>query len=192
MSGQLDLGGAGLGAPEGFRYRPELLTVEQERELLTRIEPLPFTAFEFHGYVGKRRVVSFGWKYDFANRRVEEVQPIPEFLLPARRFAAEFAGLEPSALEQILVTEYRPGSAIGWHRDKAEFGQVIGLSLVGACPFRFRRRRGTKWDRYTQELAPRSVYLLTGPARTEWEHSIPAVTVLRYSITFRTLRHAPA
>jgi alkylated DNA repair dioxygenase AlkB len=187
MPGQLDLLADESAVPEGFVYRAELLTTGEERDLLREVHRLPFKAFEFHGFVGKRRVVSFGWKYDFAQRRVEEARPLPDFLVPVRQSAAAFAGLTPERLEQILVTEYQPGSAIGWHRDKKEFGDVIGVSLVGSCQFRFRRRRGTDWERYTRELAPRSAYLLRGPARTEWEHSIPAVSELRYSLTFRTL-----
>ena len=35
---------------------------------------------------------------------------------------------------------------------------------------------------------PGSAYLLSGPARREWEHSIPALEALRYSVTFRNLR----
>jgi alkylated DNA repair dioxygenase AlkB len=88
----------------------------------------------------------------------------------------------------VLVTEYVPGAAIGWHRDKAVFGDVVGVSLVSACVFRIRRTSGTAWERNSFRLEPRSAYLLRGPARTEWEHSIPAVDSLRYSVTFRTLR----
>ena len=190
MSGQMDLLSDGVAGPEGFAYRADLITVDEEAALLENIQRLPFQSFEFHGYVGKRRVVSFGWKYDFTRRRIAETLPVPDFLLPLRSIAALFAGLQPTGLEQILVTEYEPGAGIGWHRDKPEFGDVIGVSLGGSCPFRFRRKKEDRWERFTTTLEPRSIYLLRGPSRTVWEHSIDSVPGLRYSITLRTLATA--
>jgi alkylated DNA repair dioxygenase AlkB len=133
-------------------------------------------------------VVSFGWKYDFSAERVRKIDPIPEVLFPLRERAGTFAGLEPRALEQVLVTEYTPGAAIGWHKDKAVFDQVVGVSLGSACTMRFRKEAGSKWERINVRLDPGSAYLIAGPARTEWEHSIPPVTALRYSVTFRSMR----
>ncbi|HEU5273043.1 MAG TPA: alpha-ketoglutarate-dependent dioxygenase AlkB, partial [Xanthobacteraceae bacterium] len=101
--------------------------------------------------------------------------------------AARFAGLDSSALEHALLIEYGPGAAIGWHRDRPQFGDVIGISLLSPCTFRLRRRGGAKWERRSIAAEPRSAYLLRGPSRTEWEHSIPPLETLRYSITFRTL-----
>ena len=96
--------------------------------------------------------------------------------------------MKPTELQQVLVTEYEPGAAIGWHRDKAVFGEVIGISLLSSCTFRLRRKVGTTWERVSVTAEPRSAYLLSGPSRTEWEHSIPAVEALRYSVTFRNMR----
>ncbi|MFL5382089.1 MAG: alpha-ketoglutarate-dependent dioxygenase AlkB [Longimicrobiaceae bacterium] len=174
--------------PEGFRYQAEVLPSEEERELVERIGELPLKEFEFHGYVGKRRVISYGWHYDFGERKLSQAEEIPPFLLPVRERAAAFAGVAPEDLPHALVTEYGPGAAIGWHRDKGVFGDVIGVSLVSPCVFRLRRKAGAKWERYSLTAEPRSAYLLRGPSRTEWEHSIPAVDALRYSITFRTLK----
>jgi alkylated DNA repair dioxygenase AlkB len=194
MTPQLDIfGGAeasepGPPLPEGFLYQPELIGTQEEAAILAQIRELPFREFEFHGYTGKRRVVSFGWQYDFTARQLRKVDDIPAFLLPVRSTAAEFAGLRPEALQHVLVTEYGPGAAIGWHRDKAVFGEIVGISLLAACTFRLRRDVGNGWERVKLEAAPRSAYLLSGPARSEWEHSIPPVESLRYSITFRNLR----
>jgi alkylated DNA repair dioxygenase AlkB len=149
-----------------------------------------FPNFEFHGHIGNRRVVSFGWRYDYAGRRLQKADDIPEFLLGIRSVAAIFADLEPEAFQQVLVTEYGPGAGIGWHRDKAVFGQVVGVSLLSPCVFRLRQAIGAKWERVNFAPEPRSAYLLSGPARSEWEHSIPPVDVLRYSITFRNLRES--
>lgn len=78
--------------------------------------------------------------------------------------------------------------SFGWHRDKGVFDEVVGISLVSPCNFRFRRKAGSTWERYSLTVEPRSAYLLRGESRTIWEHSIPGVEALRYSITFRSLR----
>jgi alkylated DNA repair dioxygenase AlkB len=174
--------------PEGFQYQPEFLTKDEERGLIDRFQHLPFKEFEFHGFLGKRRVVSFGWKYDFSARRLRESEPIPEFILPIREKAAAFAAIDPQAIAHVLVTEYSPGTAIGWHKDRPHFEDVIGISLASECVFRLRRKSGSSWQRGSITLAPRSVYVMRGPVRNEWEHSISALTSLRYSITFRNLR----
>jgi alkylated DNA repair dioxygenase AlkB len=174
--------------PEGFQYQPEFLTKDEERDLVVHLQDLPFKEFEFHGFLGKRRVVSFGWKYDFSAGKLRESEPIPEFIEPIREKAAEFADIEPQTLAHVLVTEYSPGTTIGWHRDRPQYEDVIGISLGSECVFRLRRKAGSSWQRRSITLAPRSVYALRGPVRNEWEHSIPAVARLRYSITFRNLR----
>jgi alkylated DNA repair dioxygenase AlkB len=179
---------AGPELPEGFRYQPDVISADDERGLLERIRELPLKEFEFHGFTAKRRVISYGWKYDFEAREVREAEAIPSWLLPLRERAARFAGITPDQLQQALVMEYDVGTAIGWHRDKAVFGDVIGISLLSSCRFRLRRKAGTKWERASLVADARSAYLLRGPSRTEWEHSIPAVDALRYSITFRNFR----
>ena len=190
--GLFDAAGPGEPAlPNGFRYQPNLITPIEEADLVRHIETLKFQAFEFHGYTGKRRVVSFGWRYDFAERELRKADDIPPFLLPLRGRAAAFAGLGPDSLQHVLVTEYAPGAAIGWHRDKAVFAEVVGISLLAPCRFRLRRQQGDTWQRAAVTAEPRSAYLLSGPARTEWEHSIPPVDRLRYSITFRNFRARP-
>jgi alkylated DNA repair dioxygenase AlkB len=178
--------------PEGFRYLLDFLDADEERDLVERIRPLPMTPFDFHGYLANRRVVSFGWRYSYDDRTLQQAEALPDFLLPVRATAAAFAGLAPEELPHALVTEYRPGTPIGWHRDKSVFGDVIGISLLSPCTFRFRRKSGSAWERYSFTAEPRSAYLLRGPSRTVWEHSIPEVTELRYSITFRSLKGRPA
>jgi alkylated DNA repair dioxygenase AlkB len=187
---QLSLFGAGAKLPGGFQYQPDLVLPDQEQRLVERIRQLPLKEFEFQGYVGKRRVMSYGWQYDFNERMLRRTEDIPSWLLPLRELAAGFAGMQPNDLQQVLVTEYDVGAAIGWHRDKAMFGQVIGISLLSSCRFRLRRKVGTAWERASLIAEPRSAYLLNGPSRTEWEHSIPAVDALRYSITLRNFLQA--
>ena len=173
--------------PPGFKYRQGLLDPDQEQSLLAEIKGLPFREFEFHGFVGKRRVVSFGWRYDFNGGGLARTKEIPAFLMLVRKQAADFAEVSDQNLQQVLVTEYGPGAAIGWHKDRSVFGDVVGISLLSSCTFRLRRKIGTRWQRAHLTVEPRSVYLLRGPSRTEWEHSIPAVSTHRYSITFRNV-----
>ncbi|MGC2592534.1 MAG: alpha-ketoglutarate-dependent dioxygenase AlkB [Xanthobacteraceae bacterium] len=178
--------------PAGFRYAPDLIDAAAETRLVEAFADLPFKEFEFHGFLGKRRVVSFGTRYDFNGGGVKQAEPMPPFLLPLRDRAALFAGLAPDRLAHALVTEYRPGTAIGWHRDRPHYDDVIGISLLSPCTFRMRRKRGSGWERAATRLDRRSIYLMRGPSREDWEHSIPAVEELRYSVTFRSLREATA
>jgi alkylated DNA repair dioxygenase AlkB len=174
--------------PEGFVYREEVLSAEEERHFVEHLALLPFAAFEFHGFLGRRRIVSFGWRYDYAGRQIRPSAQLPEFLLPLRERAAEVAGLSAESLHQVLVTEYAPGAPIGWHRDKPMFQDVVAISFLAPCVLRFRRRLRDGWERRSLDVMPRSAYLLRGGARTEWEHSIPPLSALRYSVTFRNLR----
>ena len=174
--------------PPGFRYQADILSPAEECDLLASFADLPFREFEFQGFLGKRRVVSFGWRYDFNTRELQQTEYIPSVLRPCRERAARFAGLRPADLQQVLVTEYPAGAGIGWHRDKVVFGDVVGLSLAAPCVFRLRRKTGSTWQRASLIIDPRSAYLLRGPARSEWEHSIPSVDRRRYSITFRNFK----
>jgi alkylated DNA repair dioxygenase AlkB len=174
--------------PEGFVYRPEFLSRAEEADLAAWLATLPFEAFQFRGYEGRRRVVSDGWKYDFTRSHLDKADDIPEELLPVRARAAELAGHAPEDLQQVLLNEYQPGAPIGWHRDRPIFAEVVGISLLAPCNFRFRRRIEGGFERASVTLEPRSAYLLSGPARTVWEHSIPPVEAHRYSITFRNFR----
>ena len=171
--------------PRDFRYEPDFLSRKEEHSLLQQIEPLPFREFEFQRFTGKRRIVSYGWRYDFNGGGLSKTADMPAFLSGIRARAENFAGIEPGALQQVLITEYKPGAAIGWHRDRSVFGDVVGISLLSSCTFRLRLKAGHRWERRNLAAEPRSVYLLRGPSRTEWEHSIPGVDSLRYSITFR-------
>jgi alkylated DNA repair dioxygenase AlkB len=187
-AGQLDLFAGPAELPEGFRYGRDLVGRAEAARLLRRLAALPFAPFEFHGFEGNRRILSFGWQYRFDGSGLAAAEPIPEFLLPLRSLAADFAGVAPEVLEHALLTEYAPGAGIGWHRDRSVFGDTVGISLASPCRLRFRRRRTSGgWDRAALVVEPRSVYLLRGASRSLWEHSIPPVGELRYSITFRSL-----
>jgi alkylated DNA repair dioxygenase AlkB len=194
------------GGPAGFLYRGDFVGGAEEEALVARVRSLPFAEVKMRGQVARRRTVHLGWLYGYEGRAIEPGPPVPEFLLPLRARAAGLAGVDAQDLAEVLVTEYVPGAGIGWHRDAPMFGTVVGVSLLGACRFRLRRARhdpspasaaaatssrrarGAAWETRDVTLAPRSAYVLRGSVRWAWQHSIPPMKTLRYSITFRTLR----
>lgn len=173
--------------PEGLQYQPEFISPDEESALLEKIGALPFEKFQFGNYEGKRRVVYFGARYDFTHHRLEAAPDLPRWIMPIVARTESYAGLETHSVSHALFTEYDVGAGIGWHRDKKDFDAVCGISLGSSCRFRFRRKVGLKWQRFTLDCSPRSLYVMRGEARTGWEHSIPEVTEKRYSITFRTM-----
>jgi alkylated DNA repair dioxygenase AlkB len=173
--------------PSGFRYQEQIVSEEEEAHLAAGLEQLELKPFEFHGYLGNRRVINFGLKYDFSHRSIQRADDMPPFLNDLLSRVASFAGCEVEAIRQIGVNQYRAGAGIGWHKDKPEFGVIVGVSLLAPATMRFRKADGKGWVRTSHIVQPRSIYILSGEARTDWEHSIPPLDALRYSITFRTL-----
>ncbi len=188
FASQLALFPAGaVSGPPGFRYEADFLSPDEERALVRWIETLPLKPFEFHGYEGARRVLSFGFRYDYTRRAVDAASPLPEELAPLIARAARWSGHAPEDFRQAMVTEYAPGAPIGWHADKPQYGDVLGVSLLAPARFRLRRAKKSGWERRTIAIAPRSIYLMSGETRKDWQHSIPPQADLRYSITLRTL-----
>jgi len=178
-------------APEGLRYVPQFISSEREQELIARIRTLPLQPFQFGQFEGKRRVASFGYRYDYSLRRLEQAAPIPSWLAGIIADVESFGG-PSTVIGQVLCTEYEVGVGIGWHRDKPHFDRVFGLSLGSSCKFRFRKSNGPSWERFTLDAEQRSLYMISGASRRVWEHSIPAVEATRYSITFRSMVDATA
>ena len=172
--------------PEGFRYEEDIISEADEAALAKSLARLDLKPFEFHGHLGNRRVTSFGLRYDYARRAVKVTDEFPDFVADLRSKVAKFAGRKVDEFQQGGVNEYPPGAGIGWHRDKPQFGVIVGVSLLAPATMRLRRAEGTSWIRMSQRLEPRSIYILEGEARTAWEHSVPPVDALRYSLTFRT------
>jgi len=183
---QLDLFAPGAVVP-GLRLTDAFIAPDEERALEGRIDDAGLAPFKFQGWEGKRLTASYGYAYDFERGRVLDGPPLPDWLLPLRERAAAFAGLAPDVLVQALLIRYDPGAGIGWHRDRPQFGKVVGISLSGAVDLRLRRRLPGGFERRKVALPPRSAYLLDGEVRREWEHSIVPVAATRRSITFRTL-----
>lgn len=190
---QPDLFGApepgGPPLPAGLRYEEDFLSPEEEASLLAVIERLPLAPMNYRGYTALRRVVSYGGTYDFSAQRLDAAEPLPDWLAPLRARAAAWIAVAPEAFTQALVAEYRPGTPLGWHRDVPDFEDVVGISLGNEAVLRFRPYppdAPKKADILRLAVAPRSIYLLRGPARWQWQHSVAATKSLRYSITLRT------
>ncbi|WP_077145615.1 alpha-ketoglutarate-dependent dioxygenase AlkB [Sphingopyxis sp. KK2] len=179
-----------FGAPllPGLNYADDVLDMAEETVLIERIGAAGLTPFQFQQWEGKRLTRSFGWTYDFQTGRFAPSDPIPAWLLPLRERAAAFAGLASGDLVQALVIEYGVGAGIGWHKDRPVFEHVVGISLGAEAAMRFRRRIGSRFERVSVPLAPRSIYHLDCEARTDWEHSIVDMPAPRWSVTFRSLR----
>lgn len=173
--------------PQGFAYTPDFISTQEEQELLVHLGTLPFRPAKYYEFTAKREVVSFGFGYSFDQSALIKAPPIPEFLLPLRERIAGISHRDASRFEQVSITKYNVGTTIGWHRDAPPFGIVAGISLASSCTLRMRKQENGKWIRYNLVAEPRSLYLIMGEARYVWQHSIPAVEQLRYSITFRTL-----
>ena len=172
---------------DGLQYRDDFITPTEHDRLVTELEGLSLAPFRFHGWLGNRKTQTFGWRYDFDDASFAPAEPIPRWLQPLRAKAAAFAGFAPEDFAHALLARYDPGAGIGWHRDRPQFEQVVGISLGAPATMRFRQRTAGGFRRTTVDLEPRSAYLLSGEVRREWEHSIAPGDTLRFSITFRSL-----
>jgi alkylated DNA repair dioxygenase AlkB len=175
--------------PEGMRYEPDFLDADEADRLIALIDALPLKEMQYKSYTARRRIVSYGGRYDFSKNALQPAGDVPAILHPLREKVAAWLQVDPRRFTQILVAEYRPGTPLGWHRDVPDFEDIVGVSLGGTAILRFRPYppvRPKKADILKLQVEPRSIYLLRGPARWAWQHSVAPTTELRYSITFRT------
>jgi alkylated DNA repair dioxygenase AlkB len=188
MRGQGELFGDLHRLPAGMVYRPDFISRDEEAGLLFKIGTLPLMEAKYKDYTAKRRIVSYGGRYDFSSNELVPAGPIPPFLDPLRERIAQWVEVPASQFTHALIAEYRTGTRLGWHRDVPEFEMIVGVSLGGACRMLLRPyppKKGRSPDLLTLELEPRSAYLMRGEARWRWQHSIPPTKTMRYSITFR-------
>jgi DNA oxidative demethylase len=181
---QGNLFGAANAQVDGLLLLSEAVTPAEEEVLAAHIDAAPLTPFQF----GQRLTTHFGSGYDSSRGRIAPAPPLPDWLIALRARLAPLTGLEPNALVQALLLRYNPGAGIGWHRDRPQYGDVLGLSLSTDCVLRLRRRTESGFQRRSISLPARSLYLLSGEVRWRWEHSIAPMDRVRRSITFRTLR----
>jgi alkylated DNA repair dioxygenase AlkB len=180
--------------PPGMRFEPEWLGAAEEGALIETIRALDLREARYKQYTARRRVASFGGKFDYDNNRLLPAPPIPPAFEPLRERVARWLGVEPGLFSQMLVAEYAPGTPLGWHRDVPDFESIVGVSLLGEGEMRFRPYpppAGRSDATRSLLLPPRSAYVLEGPARWQWQHAIVPTKVLRYSISLRTARGSP-
>lgn len=179
--------------PAGFLYKAEFITPEEEALLLAEIWNLSLHEAKYKEYTAKRRIVSYGGRYDFSSNELVPAGPIPPFLHPLRERIAKWVEVPSAAFEHALIAEYKTGTQLGWHRDVPEFEIIVGISLGGPTRMRLRPyppKKGKDPTSFSLNLEPRSAYVMRGQARWGWQHSIPPTKTTRYSITFRTRRVA--
>ncbi len=182
--------GAAAEALPGFHYVPDFLGMQEERQLLEQLGSLPLQQAQYKEWHARRRIASFGGRYDFTRQALRDAPPLPAFLLPLRERIAGLAGIEPGGVRHAMVAEYPPGTPLGWHRDVPDFEVIMGVSLLGHARLRFRPwpPKPNAHTVFALELAPRSAYVLREEARWQWQHAVSPTRELRYSITFRTQR----
>ena len=188
MAKQGELFGVNAPVVSGLALVPDTVTAAEEARLAARIDAAPLAPFEFGQWRGKRLTAHYGRAYDFARGRLDDAPPLPGWLVALRDRLAPLAGLDPAALQAALLIRYDPGAGIGWHRDRPQYGEVLGLSLGADCTLRLRRRIEGGFERRSVPLPARSLYRLSGEVRWDWEHSIVPLEETRRSVTFRTLR----
>jgi alkylated DNA repair dioxygenase AlkB len=177
--------------PEGLVYQANFVSEAEETALLREIRTLPLHEAQYKSFTAKRRIMSFGAEYDFGANRLRPGPPLAPFLFPLREKVAAWLYIPPEDFAHGLITEYRPGTQLGWHRDVPQFAVIVGLSLAGPARMRFRPyppRRNKREGTFALDLEPRSVYVMRDEARWGWQHSVATTKNLRYSITFRTYR----
>lgn len=149
--------------------------------------------FTFQGFEAKRKVESFGYDYHFDSRSISKGKEIPQEFIFLIEKVSRHINVAVEKFAELLVTEYPVGSVINWHRDAPPFDLIAGVSLMSDCTFRLRPYDKKKQGRNSIISFPvqrRSLYVMHGIARSEWEHSIRPVKQIRYSLTLRTLRES--
>lgn len=174
----------------GLALVPAAIGTGETRALEALIDAAPLAPFRFGQWQGKRLTASYGSGYDYQRGRLAEAPPIPPPLRALAEALAPQVGVDPNAIAQALLIRYDPGAGIGWHRDRPQYAEVLGLSLSAPAVLRLRRRTAGGFERRNIDLPPRSLYRLSGEVRQEWEHSIAPLEQARRSVTFRTLRES--
>ena len=177
--------------PAGFSYQEAFLSKEEEEALLIAIAGVDLHQFIFQGYEAKRKVASFGWDWNFETRTLAKGASIPDSFYPLVEKVSGHLAIPSGKIAELLVTEYEAGTVINWHRDAPPFDTIIGISLLSDCIFKLRPQQKelqTRQASRSLNVRRRSLYVMGGDARSEWQHSIAPVKSLRYSITLRTLK----
>lgn len=181
------------GGPPGLHFLPDFLSAAEAAQWLARIGELTLVEATYKDYAARRRVASFGGTFNDHALELRAGPDIPSAFGPLLARVAAHLGAPPDAFAHLLVAEYRPGTPLGWHRDVPDFESIVGLSLAGTATMRFRPYPHPAHERrpvLQLQLPPRSLYVIEGPARWHWQHSVAPTPEQRFSITLRTRRGA--
>ncbi|WP_212631994.1 alpha-ketoglutarate-dependent dioxygenase AlkB [Pseudomonas sp. KB-10] len=189
---QIDLFGHDEGqAIPGLSYEPGFLTEDEEQELLRIIRTLDLHPVQYKEFESRCKIISYGGLYDFSTNTVKPSVELDPRFYPIRKRVADWLNVEEQKIEHLLVTEYEPGTQLGWHRDVPYYEEVVGISLGSSAVIGFRPyppSQLTNRHAVKLEVIPRSIYKMEGPARWDWQHSVPPVKDRRWSITLRIKR----
>ena len=192
-------------APEGFLLEHNAITSHAWSLLEKWLTD--YDKWEEHSVNQHRPVAQFGGcNYDYHKDVVDTktgTPPIPEIferllLDPVREILPDIC------FTQCIINDYREASTIiPWHKDDAAFGDTILVyTFLDGRPLHLRCKKpdddattpihDARESTLTYSAYPRhcSRYILRGPARENWEHSVPGGKGRRVSFTFRTLRNA--
>lgn len=159
----------------GLSILPDFISDEEENILLTHIGAIEQKILP----KGRSKIIRFGSSLPYDNFVKSET--IPDFLLRIAQKLVE-EKLVDEMPDSISINEYRPGGFIPRHIDSRESGEVITvLSLLSDTEMLFQKRN----EKFTIALPRKSLVQMRGESRWKWEHSIPKVDNLRYSIVFR-------
>lgn len=178
----------------GLIYIPDFISVQEQDFLLSQIDQQSWLTDL------KRRVQHYGYKYDYKARTVSNdayLGSLPAWLsLLSNKLHND--GIFPSVPDQVIVNEYLPGQGISAHIDCVPcFADTIAsLSLGSPCIMEFSNPR--TGEKRSIVLEDRSLIVLSGPARYEWQHAIPSrksdiingiktERARRVSLTFRNI-----
>ena len=177
----------------GFSLQADYITVDEERELLAQVEIGPWETD------WRRRIQQFGLGYSGESGKATWVRDLPEWLLPLAGRVARDAGFERFP-ENCVINEYIPPLGIGPHRDYPAFGPTIACVSLGSDVV-LDLTKANRSERVSVHVPARSLWVLSGQARTKWLHGIAARLTdpiegerrkrgRRVSITFRTAKKA--
>ncbi len=153
------------------------------RNLFKKPDPLMLQPFLFGEFEGRRRVASFGFRYDYDVRQLQR-QPTPSRWRNRCKHRDSRTPCNPDSA--ALCTEYDVGVGVGWHRDKLHFDMIFGLSLNICLQVDFAKGPA----RHGRRRAPVALYD-DRRVSTNMGTQQSAVQPPRYSITFRTMTNGP-
>ena len=175
---------------KGFIYLSSFLDQEEQNHLLRQVESFTYVHDRFRGRTLKRAYAQFGFTYVPGRRQPLLAQPLPDILCAAMAKGLPHCSPE-TQFNQCIVTRYPADAGIGWHIDAPYFGDcIMAVSLAGAAALQMKHCHARQLVCEVQ-VEPGSLYILSGPARRDWQHRIVPVSAERYSLTFRLVSNEP-